>query len=129
MDEKWKIQKPVMRLHLWLETPEGLVFGVGRALLLKKVDEHGSLRKAAKELGMSYRAAWGKIKKTEEIIGDKLVVQSGSRRDGYELTELGRKILEGFESWYREIESYAISQAPKFLPWKVSKFCSHPQKD
>ncbi len=129
MNTNKETKKPVVRLHLWLETPEGLVFGVGRALLLKKVEEHGSLRKAAKELGMSYRAAWGKIKKTEEIIGDRLVVQSGSRRGGYELTELGRRLLEGFESWYSEIESYAISRAPEFLPWEVGRFDSKLQKD
>ena len=60
---------PTIRLHLWLETSQGVYFGLGRALLLARIDQYGSLQKAADALGMSYRAAWGKIKKTEKCWG------------------------------------------------------------
>ena len=51
--------KPRIGLNLWLETTEGVLFGMGRAELLDKIEECGSLKKAAEEMGMSYRAAWG----------------------------------------------------------------------
>jgi len=72
-----------MRIRLWFETDSQMLFGLGRVLLLKKVDECGSLYKAAKEIGMSYRAAWGKIKATEKLnsasdCSRKLRVKSGT---------------------------------------------------
>ncbi len=114
--------KPTVRVHLWLETSEGLVFGPGRAQLLAKLAECGSLRKAAKELGMSYRAAWGKIKKTEEIIGERLVIRDKNKKSGYELSNAGRLLLEGFLSWYNEVEEFAVHRAGELLPWHVTKF-------
>ncbi len=111
-----------MRLHLWLETVDGLFFGMGRAQLLAKVDQHGSLKKAADDLGMSYRAAWGKIKKTETVVGAKLIVRSGNKRDGYELTEFGRTLLDNFNSWFNEIEDMALSRARELFPWPVESY-------
>lgn len=115
-------QAPTMRLHLWLETADGLFFGIGRAQLLAKVSRYGSLKKAADELGMSYRAAWGKIKKTEAVVGAKLVVRSGNKRDGYQLTEFGRTLLDSFSNWYREMEKLALLEARKLFPWPVASF-------
>jgi len=115
-------QQPTMRLHLWLETADGLFFGIGRAQLLAKVDAYGSLKKAADDLGMSYRAAWGKIKKTETVVGAKLVERSGNKRDGYQLTELGRKLLNNFNTWFTEIENLALLRARELFPWSVESF-------
>lgn len=114
-----KAHLPVIRIRLWLETPMGLYFGLGRAQLLKKVDEHGSLKKAAEDLGMSYRAAWGKIKKTEEVLGVQLMEQAGCKRDGYRLTENGRVYMESFLSWFEEVEQTALERARVKLPWHV----------
>lgn len=115
-------QLPTMRLHLWLETADGLFFGIGRAQLLAKVDAHGSLKKAADELGMSYRAAWGKIKKTEAVVGANLIERSGNKRDGYKLTGLGRALLDSFNVWFNEIENIALSRARELFPWPVEGF-------
>lgn len=115
-------QRPTMRLHLWLETADGLFFGIGRAQLLANVEAYGSLKKAADELGMSYRAAWGKIKKTEMVVGAKLIERSGNKRDGYQLTELGRKLLDNFNTWFNEIENLALLKAQELFPWQVESF-------
>lgn len=114
---------PRMRLHLWLETEEGMFFGIGRSQLLEKIDEHGSLKKAAKELGMSYRAAWGKIMKTEEVLGFKLVEKEGSgNKSGYRLTEAGKMLLARFKDWYYEVERHALKIASESFPWPVAGF-------
>jgi molybdate transport system regulatory protein len=52
-------------MHLWLESGESVYFGMGRVMLLDMIEEHGSLRKAAEALGMSYRAAWDKVRRAE----------------------------------------------------------------
>lgn len=113
---------PTVRLHLWLETDEGVVFGIGRAMLLMKVGEHGSLKEAAADLGMSYRAAWGKIRKTEEILGAPLIVRKANKREGYHLTEYGRLLAEKFMNWFNEIEEAALKKAGEAFEWRVKPF-------
>ena len=62
-----------VRFKIWIEQDGSVAFAEGRRILLKAVDRLGSLNAAAKELGMSYRAAWGKIKTTEKALGIKLL--------------------------------------------------------
>ena len=85
---------------LWLETDEGHVFGPGVFSLLKKIDETGTLKEAAHSLGMSYRYAWGLIRRAEETLGEPLISASkGGRLGGgrTENTELGRHLINDFE--------------------------------
>lgn len=110
---------PRIRLHLWLEAGNGLGFGLGRALLLEGIDRHGSLRKAAEEMGMSYRAAWGKIKRSEEVLEIKLIVPSGSRREGCRLTDPGRQLMESYLKWFHAVEQEAVVRARELLPIPV----------
>jgi molybdate transport system regulatory protein len=112
--------KPEIRVHAWLETKEGLLFGVGRAELLDKIEELGSLRKAAEEMSMSYRAAWGKIKRTEEILGFKLIEKERGNKTGFQLTEAGRALKANYRNWYRAIETEAVRTARELFPWTMT---------
>jgi len=109
--------RPVLRLHMWLETDDGLVFGFGRAKLLQNVAEYGSLKRAAEALGMSYRAAWGKIKQSEAILGSPLIRKAGSNRRGYELTPFGKGITQKFVVWFDRVEQNALQEAAAIFPW------------
>jgi molybdate transport system regulatory protein len=113
---------PTMRMHLWLETEDGLFFGIGRAQLLERIHTHGSLKKAADELGMSYRAAWGKIRKTEAVLGQKIIQRSGTRRDGHELTAFGKQLKNQFENWFTAVEKYALELAARTFDLPVNRF-------
>lgn len=112
--------KPEIRVHAWLQTTEGLLFGVGRAELLDKIEELGSLRKAAEEMCMSYRAAWGKIKRTEEILGFKLIEKERGNKTGFRLTEAGKALKANYREWYRAVENEALRKAREFFPWAMS---------
>jgi molybdate transport system regulatory protein len=112
---------PTVRLHLWLDTDDGLFFGTGRALLLERIEKHGSLKKAAEELGMSYRAAWGKIKQSEKILGFELITRN-SRRGGYELTDFGRLVRDRFMAWFNAVEKAALAKAAEIFPWDVQGY-------
>ena len=112
--------KPEIRLNLWLQTTEGQLFGMGRAELLDKIEELGSLRKAAEEMCMSYRAAWGKIKKTEEILGFKLIEKERGNKTGYRLTEAARTLKKSYRDWYQAIETEAFRKARELFPWAMT---------
>lgn len=105
------VEKRGVHLQLWLEGENGEGFGRGRVELLKLVEELGSLSKAAKQLGMSYRGAWGKLKKAEHIVGAALVEASGTKREGYVLTPEGRELVRRFQQWYEDVESFANKRA------------------
>jgi len=114
-------KKTVIRLHLWFETLDGVVFGMGRAQLLDHIEECGSLKKAAEKMEMSYRAAWGKIKKTEDILGFKLIKKI-SNKEGYNLTEEGKKFKDTFLLWLDDVESFALKRAQELFPWQCDNY-------
>ncbi|WP_419784906.1 winged helix-turn-helix domain-containing protein [Pseudodesulfovibrio sp.] len=113
---------PTMRMHLWLETEDGVLFGLGRLQLLRQVEQCGSLKGAAEALGMSYRGAWGKIKATEKLFGQKLIERAGSRREGYHLTSFGNELARDFDEWYSEVEQFALAKSGKYLPFSPVKY-------
>ena len=84
---------------VWLETDDGFVFGPGVYSLLRRVNETGTLKEAAESLEMSYRYAWGLVKKAEGTLGQPLLhTHKGGRAGGggTELTDIGRQFLEEF---------------------------------
>lgn len=91
--------KLTVKSKIWIEDEAGeVVFGAGRMRILAAVEEHGSILAAAKELKMSYRAVWGKIKATEDRLGQPLLNRraGGARGGGSELTPLGKALVERF---------------------------------
>jgi molybdate transport system regulatory protein len=116
-----QVGAPVLRVHLWLETEGRMLFGLGRIHLLEQVARLGSLNQAAKALGMSYRAAWGRIKSTEEALGEPLLGKASGRK-GYELTPLAVTLLKDFALWHQEVEAFALKRAKELLPWDVQPF-------
>lgn len=118
-------EPPVLRVHLWLEAGGGMLFGLGRIQMLELVQRLGSLNQAAKAMGMSYRAAWGRIKRTEEALGEPLLAQASGRK-GYELTPLAVTLLKDFALWHQEVEAFALERAKVRLPWDVQPFTGPP---
>lgn len=118
---------PVMRLHLWLETDDGVLFGMGRLMLLREISRQGSLKAAASKLGMSYRGAWGKIKKTEELLGTALIARENCRRSGASLTPFAQELLIQFDQWFREVEEFALLSSRRYLPFVPQRFAKTPR--
>lgn len=116
-------------MKLWLQEGDLVLFGTGRVLLLELIEEHGSLKEAAKALGMSYRAAWGKLKATEEALGVKLVETHGSKRKGYRLTKEGRRLSDLFSQWFEAVERDALEHARQIFPWPVRAYLEEAEVD
>ncbi len=92
--------KPAIRIKLWLEEDGRVLFGEGRLELLRALSEHGSLAAAARALNMSYRAAWGRLRASEERLGFALVEQEGGGRSPLVLTERAQRLMD----WYQALE-------------------------
>jgi molybdate transport system regulatory protein len=71
-----------------------LVMGEGRMALLEGIDAKGSINQAAKQLGMSYKSAWSKIRSTEIRLGAKIV--HTDRAAGSHLTAAGFELLKRY---------------------------------
>src|SRR6266481_178196 len=83
------------KLRVWVTFGEDLKFGDGRARLLELIDARGSLKKAAQELEMSYRNAWGYLRDLETAAGFKFVerVPGGGPESGRRLPGAGKPSL------------------------------------
>jgi molybdate transport system regulatory protein len=89
---------PDLHAHckLWIssDTYEGS-FGTAKVRLLEAICETGSLQEAARTLGMSYRKAWGDLKKAEECLQCKLIDKTRGGRGGGRtvVTDYGRRVI------------------------------------
>lgn len=88
-----------IRSKIWIEAAGEPVFGRGRRFLLEAIEQHGSINRAAQEVDISFRKAWGHIKAMEERLGVKLVDRQagGKNGGGAALTEDARKFLKKYE--------------------------------
>ncbi|MBE3571399.1 MAG: LysR family transcriptional regulator [Moorella humiferrea] len=92
-----------VRYKLWLEDDEH-VFGEGLFELLQEIERRGSINQAARKLKMSYRQAWGQVKKAEGRLGEKLIYTrvGGETGGGAELTPAGKWFLQRFRQFKYE---------------------------
>ena len=108
------LEKTRLAFKLWLETDEGYVFGPGVYNLLKMVKKTGTLKEASEKLEMSYRYAWGLIKKAEEALGESLIdAQKGGKSGGgsTNLTELGEQFVEDFADFINMISGIVQNES------------------
>ena len=81
-------------------------FGPGIAALMERVEQHHSLRAAARSMGMAYSKAWRIIRAAEEIFGCPLLVSTtgGKNGGGAVLTEEGKRILTAYQTYTADLK-------------------------
>ena len=84
-----------------------IIMGTGRMKILESIDRTGSINKTAKEMKMSYKAVWSKLKTTEKNFGKPVVL--ADRQKGTTLTKDGRCLLEK----YRQLKQRCIAADDK----------------
>jgi molybdate transport system regulatory protein len=83
-----------VRSKIWIEDSGGkVIFGLGRYLILDAIRRSGSMNAAAKELHMSYRAVWMRVRSSEERIGKKLLIREGK---GSQLTPFAENLMKQY---------------------------------
>ena len=109
-----------LNYKFWLEGEEK-IFGDGPCDILVRIDHFGSLKKAAEDMNMSYSQAWKLINKIEENLGFKLIKKrvGGRAGGGSKLTEKGRRLMNDFLAFRREIHDHIIELEKKYFSnWK-----------
>jgi len=91
------------RLTIRIDFDDGSGLGPGKVQLLERVAETGSIRKAAAQLGMSYRKAWLLLQALKETFGMPLVetAAGGKSGGGTSLTAAGREVVVRYRSLER----------------------------
>jgi molybdate transport system regulatory protein len=95
------------RFKLWLSSREAEgAFGDGKWRLLRAIESEGSLKAASEKLHISYRKAWGDLKKAEDCLKVALVEKERGGNCGGRtvLTERGKRWVEGYARFRSDIE-------------------------
>ena len=89
----------VVRSKVWLEKDGKLFMGWGRATLLERIDQLGSISAAAKSMRLTYRNAWLWVEAINRLAPVPLVEKSaGGERGGYaRLTGEGHRIVAEYK--------------------------------
>lgn len=99
---------------LALRSEGRFLVGRDRVKLLEAVAEHGSISKAAKAVGFSYKAAWDAVNAINNLLPrPAFVTKAGGRSGGgAEITEEGRRLIVAFRRLEERLSqiSTAISE-------------------
>lgn len=93
---------------------EEIAMGPGKADLLDAIDREGSITKAGKAMGMSYRRAWLLVDVMNRCWAAPLVetAAGGAKGGGARLTATGREVLAA----YRTLEASIVAAAHEGEP-------------
>ena len=85
-----------VKTKVWLELGGEFFVGDGGIHLLGGILQHGSLARTVREIGWSYRHAWGYLRRAERALQAPIVRNRPGRgaARGMELTETGHLLLE-----------------------------------
>ena len=106
------------KIRVWVTFGDDMKFGDGRARLLELIDARGSLSKAAEELEMSYRNAWGYLQDLERAAGFQFVerMAGGGPKSGMRLTADGKRFLERYRKFRVALEDTMKRQFARTFP-------------
>lgn len=100
-------------IHLRIPLTAGIRFGPGKADLLTRIRETGSVSAAASAMGMSYRRAWSLVAEVNKAFRAPLVELSrgGEGGGGARLTKEGEAVLAS----YRALEDLVLTEGAAYL--------------
>ena len=89
-----------VKTKVWLELGGEFFAGDGGIHLLGGIIRHGSLARTVREIGWSYRHAWGYLRRAERALQTPVVRNRPGRgaARGMELTETGHLLLERLQA-------------------------------
>lgn len=101
--------------NLWFKRDDSKFLGEERIRLLEKIDELGSITKAAKAVGICYKTAWDTVSAINNLAEKPLVgsLTGGKGGGGTRLTAEGKRIIAQFNLIHRELHDYLNSLQEK----------------
>lgn len=102
--------------RFWITCKGEPVFGKGKIELLLKIKELGSLRKAAQNLGISYRKAYYGISQINKACDEPVVNMQRGGKDGgnTQLTPYGLTLIEAYIKLSDSIKRFMQQQKFEF---------------
>ncbi len=102
----------VAHAFLWIESPAGRFLGKGRVELLEKIMEHGSISKAAKAMGMTYKKSWDLISSMNSQSAMPLVLTQtgGGGGGGAVVTEAGQQAISLFKGLRQRLDAFMLEE-------------------
>jgi len=102
-------------VKLQLDLPVGSRIGPGKIRLLELIETQGSLSRAAKSMGISYRRAWQFVQHINAAFDQTAIATPGHGHGGApaRLTEFGKELIRR----YRRLESLTAAQGDEDLNW------------
>ena len=88
-----------VRSKVWLEVRGEFAIGEGGVELLTRIPRLGSLARAARDVGWSYRHAWGYVRHAEDVLGVRLILTKSGKgaARGTTLTPAAERLIEWFD--------------------------------
>ena len=119
-----KTRYPRLRLRVLLAP--GLWLGPGKSDLLEGIAETGSISAAGRQMGMSYKRAWGLVEGLNSMFAEPLVAASrgGAAHGGAGLTPLGAEVL----ALYRRMESASLAATGAEID-RIARLSAQQQAD
>ncbi len=104
-----------IKSRIWIEVDNKVLIGEGRIRLLKEIEKKGSLSKAAKSLGISYKKAWTLIDSVNKSAKKEVLTTSigGKNGGGAVLTDYGKKLIQIFDEIKKNCWEYLDNQVEK----------------
>ena len=101
------MKKKEIRVRCWVDVNGVKFFGPGRAELLELIEESGSISKAAKAMGMSYKKAWIMIDELNAAAQKPYVISraGGNQGGGAEVTDAGKKVIAAYHKLNDKLNS------------------------
>jgi len=93
---------------IWLHKADAVLLGSDRIGLLEKIEEHGSITKAARAAGISYKTAWDIVSAINNLSEKPLVrrMAGGRGGGGTVLTEEGKGVVRRYRILQREHQRF-----------------------
>ncbi len=107
-----------LNYRFWLNTKTGEeIMGKKMIQVLKDIEIEGSIQASSAKNNISYRKAWGDIKKAEEILDFSIVEKKRGGKDGGQsnLTQDGKNMLKAFDELEEEFDKAIYNTAKKFF--------------
>ncbi|MBC6698509.1 winged helix-turn-helix domain-containing protein [Hymenobacter puniceus] len=103
--------------RLWVESADDRFMGIGRLELLHQIKQHGSISKAAQEMGMSYKRAWDLVSSLNAQATRPLVLtQTGGRRGGGTVvTPEGETLIAEFEGLQARFQAFLAAESERLF--------------
>ncbi len=90
--------------EIWLADESSNRLMLDQISLLQSIAETGSITAAAKAVGISYKTAWDRLERLNNLSREAVVVGAagGAKGGGSQLTDYGRKMLSGFKQLHEQ---------------------------